>query len=335
VKRRLWTLGIVGGTVGLVLIGCGLVGFRVGETLWTSGVEAFFGQLRLTRDSGPTPPRDLVSNELLLGEVSPSEINKAALVLLPEEVYFWDPAYVGFAQAELTKEEALQLLESMASGHAFASPDTREVLCLQRATEAEPRLAACEQGPAWRAIHQETRLTAELESGLASLQFRFADGRLAEYRLYSANGLLAYSAVERNQAALEGSFSPPEDLLPSIAARAVVGPVRVLWPSETPEQANAHAARLLGRRYRDGLDFLIQLDALPLALGRIVEVRPAEGGNWSWSWMDSSGVDLTLRVVGELGEGVVLLQGKHCWEAEMMLQGRLIDLTTGPACPDP
>jgi hypothetical protein len=332
-KRRQRIMVVAGGMVGLPLICCGLGLLLTGETLLTTGVEAFFGQVRLTRESGPMAARAYVSNELLLGNARLSEVAEASLILLPQEVYFWDPSYVGFARAVLTEEEALQLLGSMASGHLFSSPDTRQVLCVQRNAGAEAKLAACEEGPQWQAIHRETRLSAELDPGMSALQLQFDDGRLAEYRLYSANGLLAYSAVEFNQPAVEGYFPASDEALQLLAARAVVEPTAVLWPEQTADEANAHASRLLGRRYLGALDFLHALEPLRSALGRIREIRPAAGGNWSSTWMDSSSLQLLLRVTGDHGEAVVMVRGDECWAAEMMYQARLYDLTHGFNCP--
>ncbi|MCJ7513259.1 MAG: hypothetical protein MUO23_09865 [Anaerolineales bacterium] len=333
-KRRPWILVVMGGIAALSLTCCGLGLLFTGEVLWTSGIDAFLGQVRLTRESGPKQPREYVSNELLLGSVLPSEVVESWLVPLPQEVYFWDPGYVGFPRAKLTDEEARQLLESLTSANRFTSRYGRPILCAQRSAGAEAELAACEQGPQWQAVHQETRLSAGLNPGMSVLQFDLGDGRLAEYRLYSANGLLAFSATEANQVSVEGYFPASSDALQSIAERAVVEPVGVLWRLQSPEQANAHAARLLGRRYWSALDFLRGLEPLRLILGQIREIRPAEGDNWSSTWMDGTGMQLTLRVIGDRGEGVILLQGGDCWAAEVMVQGRLYDLTSGFVCPD-
>jgi hypothetical protein len=165
------------------------------------------------------------------------------------------------------------------------------------------------------------------------LQFHLADGRLAEYSLYTANGLLAYSASEVNEVAVEGCAAAAGEALQSIAARAVVEPIGVIWPEESADEANAHAARLLGR-FRGALEFLGGLEPLHLTLGQIREIRPAEGGNWSSTWMDSDAVQLLFRVTGEDGEAAVMVEGGECWDAEMMYRGKWIDLSSGAVCPE-
>ena len=332
-KRRPWTVIATGGMLALLLVGCVLGMLRTGEVFLTSGIEVFFGQVRLTRESGPLSGRAYVSNELLLGGVHPSEVIEASLILLPQEVFFWDPFYIGFERAELTGEETRRLLGSLTSGNLFTSSYGRPILCARQIAESEAELTACEEGPEWQAIHQETRLAAELEPGISVLQFQFGDGRLAEYRLYSANGWLAYSSVEVTDVPVEGYLAAAGEGLPSMATRAVVEPIAVIWPEQSADEANAHAARLLGR-YGGALGFLVGLEPLHLTLGRIREIRPAEGGNWSSTWMDGSSLQLLLRVTGDNGEAAVMVKGGECWDAEMMYGGELIDLTFGAVCPE-
>ena len=332
-KRRRWILATVVGGLALVLVWCGQGLWRIGETFLTSGIEVFLGQVRLTRESGPLPAPAYASNELLLGGVHPSEVAGAYLIVLPEEVYFWGPFYIGFERAELTDVEADQLLGILTSGKLFAGSYGRPILCARRIGGAEAELTACEEGPQWQAVHQATRLAAELEPGLGVLQFHLGDGRLAEYNLYSANGLLAYSASEVNDVAVEGFVAAAGEALQFIAARAVVEPIGVIWPEESADEANAHAARLLGRS-RGALEFLAGLEPLHLTLGQIREIRPAEGGNWSSTWMDSDSVQLLFRVTGEDGEAAVMVEGGECWDAEMMYRGNWIDLSSGAVCPE-
>jgi len=50
--------------------------------------------------------------------------------------------------------------------------------------------------------------------------------------------------------------------------------------------------------------------------------------------MDSRSMQLLLWVKGGHGEGVVRMDGWECWEAEMMAQGRLVELTPEVICPE-
>jgi hypothetical protein len=321
------------GIVILFLLGCGLVLLSAGEPLWTTGVSVFLGQVNLTQTTGPTEAKAYLSNELLLDNGPLPELTGAVLVPLPKELYSWDPGFPGFARTQLGKEEALALFLELASGHLFASPDGREVLCAGRAGGTRIELAPCQEGHQWRAIHQETRLTAGLTPEVSALQFTFADGRRAEYRLYSANGYLAYSAIEVNELPVDGLLPKPGGSLNSLVARAVLEPVGILWPDLSSAEANARATRLLGGRYRRALEFLRRLESVRAVLGPIKEIRPAEGENYSSSWMDSSEVKLTLLVTGEAGPAVVMIRGDECWAAEMVHAGVWYDLTSVYACP--
>jgi len=309
----------------------------IGETLMTTGFDALLGQVYLTRESAPISGRESVSTEVLLGGLAATEDVGALLVILPEEVYLWGPAYAGFAQAPLTAEEAHDLIAAMAAGPLFTSSDTREILCVEGSGVGQPVRAPCAVGTERQQIHDEIRMSASRAPGMAVLQLRFPDGRFAEYELYLASGVLAYSAVEVNEPDVHGYLSSGGDLLAPLLARASIPPAAVLWPEQSAERVNARTARRLGRRYREAVEFVGSLETLHQVVGEVQEIRPVEGeaGNWSSTWMDSSSLQLLLRVTGDQGEGVVRMSGWECWESEMMVAGRLVDLTSGYVCPDP
>jgi hypothetical protein len=320
------------------VLACAVLGWLlIGETLMTTGFDALLGQVYLTRESAPISGRESVSTEVLLGELAASDDVGARLVILPEEVYLWGPAYAGFAQARLTADEAHDLIAAMAAGPLFTSSDTLEILCVEGSGVGQPVTAPCAVGTERQQIHDEIRMSASRAPGMAVLQLRFPDGRLAEYELYLASGVLAYSAVEVNEPDIHGYLSSGGDRLAPLLARASIPPAAVLWPEQTAARANARAARRLGRRYREAVEFVSSLETLRQVVGEVQEIRPVEGeaGNWSSAWMDSSSLQLLLRVTGDQGEGVVRMSGWECWEAEMMAAGRLVELTPGIVCPEP
>lgn len=320
-----------------VMLTCAVAGWRlIGERLMTTGFDALFGQVYLTRASAPISAREHVSNEVLLGGLASSDDVGARLVVPPQEVYFWGPAYAGFAQVALTADEAHDLITAMTAGPLFINPYTGQILCVEGSGVGQPVSAPCAVGAERQQIHDETRMSASMAPGMAVLQLRYPDGRLAEYELYLAGGVLAYSTVELNEPAVHGYLTSGGDLLGPLLARANIPPAAVLWPEQTAEGANARAVRRLGRRYREAVEFVSSLETLRHVVGEVQEIRPVagEGGNWSSTWMDSSSLQLLLRVTGDQGEGVVRMSGWECWEAEMMTAGRLVDLTSGMSCPE-
>jgi hypothetical protein len=260
---------------------------------------------------------------------------QARWVVLPGEATSWGPAYPGFADTLLTEGEVTDLLAAMADGSAFISPDTRIVLCIVWPEGGTAEARQCQEGAEARELHDRIRMSASRTPGIYALQLRSPQGALAEYRFYSADGMLAYSSLEPNEPAIEGILSVDAALLDALAARAAVRHPDVIWPGATTEEANARAARRLGRRYEQALEVLRGLESLSQILGEVDEFRPVEGqgGNWSSTWMDSQSMQLLLWVRGGKGEGVVRMSGWDCWEAELAAEGRLVDLTSGIVCP--
>ena len=319
------------------MLACGLAGWRwIGEPLSTTGIDLLFGQVYLTRESAPVGAREHASNEVLLGGLDPTEVVDARLVVLPQEVFFWGPTYPGFAQTRLSANELNALLGAMEAGPAFVNPANGQILCIERSEAGGSNSAPCDDGEAWRETHEKTRLSTLVSQGMSVLQLRFPDGRLGEVWMYVADDVLAYSAEELNELPVEGVIAGGSRLVEPLMARAVIPPAPVLWPEKTAEWANATAARRLGSRYRDAVGLLRNLDTLRQVVGEVQQIRPVEGegGNWSSAWMDSMSMQLLLWVEGSRGEGVVRMDGWECWEAEIMAQGRLVELTPELICPE-
>jgi hypothetical protein len=319
------------------MLACGLAAWRwIGEPLSTTGIDLLFGQVYLTRESAPVGAREHASNEILLGGLDPTEAVDARLVVLPQEVFFWGPAYPGFAQTRLSASELSGLLGAMEAGPAFVNSANGETLCIERSGAGGSNTAPCDDAVEWGETHEEVRLSALVRPGMSVLQLRFPDGRLGEVRMYVADNVLAYSAEELSELPVEGVIVGGSRLVEPLVARAAIPPVPVLWPEKTAEWANATAARRLGSRYRDAVGLLASLDTLRQVVGEVQQIRPVEGegGNWSSAWMDSRSMQLLLWVKGGHGEGVVRMDGWECWEAEMMAQGRLVELTPEVICPE-
>jgi len=329
---RLAILGLL-----TVVLACSMTCWLgIGETFLISGIDALFGQIYLSRGSGPPSARSYVSNELLLEDWRPSGELEARLIALPAEAYFWGPAYAGFAQTVLATDELDGLLQAMRAGPAFVDSYPGEVLCIEWSEGGEKPPAPCEAGNTWRELHDETRMAGSMDPEISVLQVRWPDGRLAEYRMYSADGELAYSTEELNEPIVQGFMQAGSEVVAPLTARARIQPVPVLWPDDTAERANARAVRRLGRRYGEAVELVRRLETLRQVVGEVQEIRPAEGkgGNWSSAWMDSISLQLLLRVTGDRGEGVVRMSGWDCWEAELLAEGRLVDLTSGFTCPE-
>ncbi len=83
---------------------CGLLVVTTGRFI--AGLpDILMGQVHLSPQTKPVPPRKYLSAELLLNQVALSEIKHAVYIELQEDVLFWDPYYVGFARTELSRDE--------------------------------------------------------------------------------------------------------------------------------------------------------------------------------------------------------------------------------------
>ena len=117
----------------------------------------------------------------------------------------------------------------------------------------------------------------------------------------------------------------PSPLLEDLAARVTLPSISILWPEMTAAQANARAARIIGSRYKPALEIIQNSPAVRGAFGEIQEIRPAAGNNQYSSWMDSTSVFLTFRVIGDRGEGAVIIQGYDCFDLQMVAKGIPLD----------
>jgi hypothetical protein len=318
------------GVCGLLI--CGLAVSPAAERLWISGPDAFFGQVRLTQDSGALSVKDYASNELLKGQIADSEIAGGTLFLLPQDVYFWDPYFPGFPRAELSEQEATTLAARLVSGRRFEAAYGKPAVCWHDAEDGSQTSSTCGEGAALQRLHQQTRLQAGLDPGPRVLQIRLKDGRMAQVKLYQTEGGLAFTAEQPNLVPIEGFVDGSVVELSAMVARAQVEPVNVIWPEVTADRANARAARRLGSRYRQALEHVQSRDDIRQVVGAMREVRPAQGANYSSDWMDSHSLHLTLRAKGEWGEAVVMVRGDQCWQVEMMAGGLLYDGMPGGAC---
>ena len=160
------------------LLICGLAVSPAAERLWISGPDAFFGQIRLTQDSGALSVRDYASNGLLKGEIADAEITGGTLFLLPQEIYSWDPYFPGFPRAELSEQEATTLAARLVSGRRFEAAYGKPVVCWHGAGDGSTTSSTCGEGAALQSLHQQIRLQAGLDPGPRVLQIHLKDGGL-------------------------------------------------------------------------------------------------------------------------------------------------------------
>ena len=101
----------------------------------------------------------------------------------------------------------------------------------------------------------------------------------------------------------------------------------------TAWQANLRATSLFGSRYQPAREFIRNSSAVHETYGDIKEIRPAVGSNYYSSWMDSTAVFLTFRVIGVRGEGVALIQGYNCYDLQLVFKGIPFDGGRSYVCP--
>ena len=166
---------------------------------------------------------------------------------------------------------------------------------------------------------------AEQNHTVGVLQFYLTGGRLAEIRVYRSDRGLAYTPYEKGGDWWLGGITVPSPLLEDLAARVTLPSISILWPEMTAAQANARAARIIGSRYQPALEIIQNSPEVLGAFGEIQEIRPAAGNNQYSSWMDSTSVFLTFRVIGDRGEGAVIIQGYDCFDLQMVVKGIPLD----------
>ncbi len=295
--------------------------------------EILLGQVSLARETKPLYPRDFASEDFLLNQVDPSEIEKAEYIALREDALFWDPGYVGFARTALNREEIVTLQQILSSGNLFhRSADGESYECVTWDASSTPALASCQKGDVYMEDFLIFRWEAEQNGAVGVLQFTLKDGRLAEIRVFPAERGLAFTPFEKNGEWWVDGISGPLPLLNDLSTRATLDPIRVLWPGLSAGRANARAARMLGNRFNAALAVIRESIEIREVFGEISDIRPALGTNHYSSWMDSSSVFLTFRVRGTRGEGAVIIRGDDCFDLEIVFEGVPVEDRQGFFC---
>jgi hypothetical protein len=328
--QKFWLLALL---ILVVIIIC-LIALPTFESIFINFPEILLGQVSLSRETKPLYPRDYASEDLLLKQVDPSEIEGAEYIALLEDALFWESDYVGFARTALSREEIITLQQTLSTGNLFhRSADGDSFQCVARDASQIPALEPCAQGKQYMDQFMAFQREAEQKRAVGVMQFTLTDGRLAEIRVFPAERGLAYTPFEKSGHWWIDGISPPSPLLNDLSARAALAPITVLWPRLSAGRANARASRLLGNRYNAALAVVRASSVIRDVFGDILEIRPALGTNNYSSWMDSTSVFLTLRVRGTRGEGAVIVQGDDCFNLEMVFEGDLIEDGNGYICP--
>lgn len=314
--------------VGLALLVCIYLALGLGNFL-LNFPDSLFGQNYLFSEFRPYSPRAYQSAEFVLGQVPLDEVERAFFIQTRDEALFWDPYYVGFPRAELSRAELSTIYKFLSQGVLFhTSADGKSFECVRNL-----RLEPCADGKNYQRIQTDRRWAATENRSHATLVLYMENNRLVEIRLAPSSLGLAFTPVEKSGDWWLNGLAESSDLLEILARRAKVSPIQPLWPELSAEQANAWAAWQLGARYKKALDFVQGSSAVQKTFGVLREIRPAQGSNGTSDWMDSNGIFLTLKVSGSHGEGAVIVQGQTCFNLQMVLDGQLQDDGEFYICP--
>lgn len=296
--------------------------------------ELLLGQLSLSTETKSLMPRKYLSAEFVLGQVDPSDIKQVAYIDLQKDVLFWDPHYVGFPRSELSVDEIQELQQLLSTGNLFyPSPEGDGYQCVDKTGGGDPRLESCPQGERFMDQYSSIKWEADQFESVGVIQFFLSNGRLAEIRVYRTPSGLAFDPYEKTGDWRLKGITSPSPLLDSLASRASVHPVEILWPWMSASTANARAARVIGDQYWKALEFVEKSSAVVRVFGDIQDIRPAVGLNNYSSWMDSTSIFLTFRVIGTRGEGAVIIQGYDCFDLQMVFDGEPLDDGEYYVCP--
>jgi len=319
-----------------VVIICGSSVFGLAKLVYDHGPEVFFGQRTASREYKPLPPKKYASAEFVLGQIPLSEVEQAVFIYLPEDVLFWDPYYLGFPRIELEAAELARLAKMISSGSLISTgSESNSTNCVVKDSSGQASLIPCSNGlqdqdKIWR-IESE----AVLQKNIGVLIIQLKDGRLAEIRIFWSKKGFVYAPYEKaGPWWIEGVTAGSMPEIKTWKKSAYVASIPVLWPELSPEAANNLAAsRLGGHIYWRAYEFIKGSNKARKILGEIQEMRPAAGTNDYSAWMDSQSATLTFKVVGSVGEAVVLIRGYECFDSEMVFRGDIIDISNGIACP--
>ncbi len=304
------------------------------ETILINFPEILFGQVVLTRETKPLSPRAFQGAEFVLQLVEISEIERAVYIAVYDDVLFWGPQYVGFPRAELSEDEIHALHQFLSAGNIFYQmPDGDAYQCVTQRSPQEPKLEPCVDGRRWMDQYLSSKWDAEQNHSVGVLQFFLSDHRLAEIRVYRSAHGLAYVPYETGGDWWINGVTESSHLLEDVSARATLSSIPILWPEKTADQANARAARIIGNRYPPALELVRHSSAVREVFGDIPEIRPAVGSNSYSSWMDSTSIFLTFRIIGARGEGAVIVQGSNCFDLQMVFNGIPLDDESSYVCP--
>lgn len=329
-KRKTWILAIL--TLALIFFSTVQLPFI--ETILINFPDILLGKVVLARDELQLSPGAYMSAEFVLNQVELSEIEHAYFLSLHDDVLFWDPQYVGFARTELTEGEIRELLQLLSSGNLFyRMPNGETYQCIRQNSLQGPVLETCREGGQYMDQYLSRKWEAERTRNVGLLQLFLADGKLVEIRIYPSELGLAFTPLETGGDWWLDGITPSTPLMDKLSARTVIPSIAVLWSEMNADQANKRSARILGKRYLTALDVIRNSPTVRDVFGEIQEIRPALGNNSYSSWMDSSSIFLTFRIIGVRGEGAVIIQGDDCFDLQMVIGG--IPVADGSSiCPD-
>ncbi len=307
----------------LAAFSVGLPAFAVGDPLTTHLQEGSFLQ----------PSREL-SDQLLLGKVPPGLVQEVTLVRFPAGGYSryqrvrWIYDFVGFPKATLRGKKAVNLVRQMGDSSAFFSCDSLQLERARKEGGSEDALREMASRVDRTKSHESTEKEALPTGRLGGLIVQLKDGRTAFLFIW-LSGKAAYFEASGGHESLRGLSRDAAGTIESAFDRAEIGPVPVLYPKRTAEEANKEAEKTFGATYRQAWEYVLSSQEVRAALGEIQEIRPARGANAVFLWMDQS-AQFTFCVKGEMGEGAVVVwregSPNDFIAGELMTGGRIASL---------
>jgi hypothetical protein len=158
------------------------------------------------------------------------------------------------------------------------------------------------------------------------VQFFLKDGRMGEIRVFWSNGKVAIIIKEQHSMGLIGISEKLFPLIVSLSQRSAIEPIAIEFPQLNSSLVNLIAELRLGSAYRDAFNFVKNSGTVQTVLGSVVDIRPAKGLNRFGSWMDSQSADITLKVSGTKGDGVLMVRGYKTFDGELIFKENVYSL---------
>lgn len=265
------------------------------------------------------------------GEIDPETIEKITFVKFPKEEWAtreWKFHYPGFPKTDLTRNQIKELLSQLQRSKKFVKQFEQRVRKDSEGRDVVESVMTERQKELMRDFDKFMDKANSLHQS-GQFQAFSKDGRMGVVSVWWVNDIVAlhsdWSITPWVNGVNPGIFPIVQDAI----KRVQISDVVAIFPELSAEQALQKAESKFGKVYEQALDFMKSSPMFSQTLGKVSEIRPAYGQNWS-NWFQEDTFQFTYRVIGEKGYAAVRIFGMRVpdWKLSgaIMFQGNQIEL---------